>query len=130
MKKKIELPAHMISYAGNNLADAIVSAEKLLNQKIPDAIFATTDLLAVAVLKTARKMNIQIPGDLGLIGFDGTSTSDYLDLTTVDQALEESGRLAVELLMKRINNSAGPVQTIFLPLTIIERDTTEKLFQP
>lgn len=122
--QKITLPAHMIFNTGNNLDEAIETAEKMLKHNLPEAVFATTDLLAVAVLKAARKMSIHIPADMGLIGFDGTSTSDYLDLTTVDQALEESGKLAVELLIKRINDNTGPVQTIFLPLTIIQRETT------
>lgn len=122
-KSQISISKNNIIYTGSDLETAMSSAVQLLKNK-PEAIFATTDLLAVAVMKSAKKMNISIPGELELIGFDGTDTSEYLDLTTVDQSLNESGKLAVDLLMKRIQNSSGPVQTIFLPLTIIERGTT------
>lgn len=118
------IPEERVVYGGNKMPEAIAGAERLLSIPFIEAIFATTDFLAVAVMKAAKKKGIAIPEDLGLIGFDGTNTSDYMDLTTVDQALEESGRLSVELLMKRIRNPESPVQTIYLPLKIIERDTT------
>lgn len=120
------VPDNRIAFGGNSLEEATSAAEKLLGFTELDAVFATTDFLAIALMKAARKKGIAIPEDLGLIGFDGTNTSDYVDLTTVDQALEESGKLAVELLMKRIKSPESPIQTIFLPLTIIERETTLK----
>ena len=117
-----------IRQTGNELKQAVAAAEQLLTSiDKPEVIFATTDLLAVAVIKAAKKHNISIPEDLGVIGFDGTNTSDYLDLTTVDQSLEESGRIAVELLMKRIKTPHNPIQKIYLPLSIIERDTITSL---
>jgi len=123
-KKDITLRDINIRYTTSELENAIKVAENLLQSCRPDAVFATTDLLAVAVIKSAKKMGISIPDDLGLIGFDGTDTSEYLDLTTVDQSLGESGKLAVDLLMKRINFTSEPVQAIYLPLKIIERKTT------
>jgi LacI family transcriptional regulator, galactose operon repressor len=123
-KQGMTLTEKSIQYTGNELTEAMKSAENLLKVNNPEVIFATTDLLAVSVIKTAKKQNINIPEDLGLIGFDGTDTSEYLDMTTVDQSLGESGKLAVDLLLKQINNSERPVQTIYLPLKIIERNTT------
>ena len=114
---------HKIIYTGNDLHNAMIDAEKLISEQKPDVIFATNDLLAIAVIKSARKLQISIPDDMGVIGFDGTNTSEYMDITTVDQSLEESGKIAVELLMKNIENPHSPTQTIFLPLKIIERET-------
>ncbi|MBN2656943.1 MAG: LacI family DNA-binding transcriptional regulator [Spirochaetales bacterium] len=125
-KRGIVLKEDDIGYGSNDMDQSQSAAEELLNRNIPDAIFATTDFLAVAVIKTAKKKGISIPGDMALIGFDGTNTSDYMDFSTVDQSLEESGELAVELLMKRIKFPKSSVQTIFLPLHITERDTTTR----
>jgi LacI family transcriptional regulator len=113
-----------VIYSSSSMAETIKSLEFFLESRQPDAFFATTDLLAVSVLKAAREKNIKIPEEMALIGFDGTNTSDYIDLTTVDQSLEESGKLAVELLMKRIKDPESPVQTIILPLKVIERETS------
>ncbi|MGL1893872.1 MAG: LacI family transcriptional regulator [Spirochaetaceae bacterium] len=121
---EIILDDNSIFYTTNDLNLAIEEATNILTQtKRPEVIFATTDLLAVAVIKSAKKLNINIPVDLGVIGFDGTTTSEYLDLTTVDQSLEDSGKMAAELLIKSLNEPEQPIQNIFLPLKIIERST-------
>lgn len=115
---------NQIKKTNNTLSDAIDSARELLKGEFrPQALFATTDFLAVAVIKAAKILGIVIPEDLSIVGFDGTNTSEYMDLTTVDQSLEESGKLAVELLLRHINNPKISTQTIYLPLKIIERDT-------
>lgn len=122
--RNINVDPGIINYGSDNINESVLAAEKILSKKKrPEVIFATTDLLAVAVIKAAKKLKISIPDELGVIGFDGTNISDYLDITTVDQSLEESGIIAVELLIKAIKNPEYPVQTVILPLTIIERDT-------
>lgn len=113
-----------IVYCPLGLEEAVNQAEKFLERTVPSAIFATTDFLAVAVIKAAKKKGISIPGEMGLIGFDGTNTSEYLDLTTVDQSLEESGRLAAEILLEELSTPRVPVKTVYLDLKIIERETT------
>ena len=47
---------------------------------------------------------------LSIIGFDGTDVADFLGLTTIDQGLDESGRLAAEMLMSRISDRGRPPQ--------------------
>ena len=89
----------------------------------PDAIFSATDLQAIALLKVARELGIRVPQDLAIMGFDDLDISEYVGLTTVRQHLDESGKIAAELLLNRIANIDRPVQHIQLPLTIIERDT-------
>jgi LacI family transcriptional regulator len=49
--------------------------------------------------------------------------ADYIGLTTVRQPLEESGRVAVELLLARLADHARQVQHVRLPLTIVRRET-------
>lgn len=114
----------IIHYAEDNIENGIKKATKILNSSNPpEVIFATTDLLAVATLKAAKKLNISIPDELGIIGFDGTDIADYMDITTVDQSLQTSGKTAAELLLKTINEPNTSVKKIILPLKIIERDT-------
>ncbi|QEN03680.1 LacI family transcriptional regulator [Thiospirochaeta perfilievii] len=124
IKKGINIPNDMIKYSSVDFDESVKVARELLKDIVrPQAIFATTDLLAAATLKAARELEISVPNELAIIGFDGTDTSNYLNLTTVDQSLEQSGKLAVELLLKRIKNPKDPIQNIYLPLKIIERGT-------
>ena len=89
----------------------------------PEAIFACSDIQAVGVLKTARQRGMKIPDDLAVLGFDNIDLADYLELTTIDQALDESGRTAVELLIARMTNPDRPLQNVKLQLSVIERST-------
>jgi len=67
---------------------------------------------------------LRIPDDLAIIGFDDIDVADHVDLTTIRQHLDESGRLAVEILLSRISDANRPLQNINLPLDLIERQTT------
>ena len=89
----------------------------------PEAIFAATDLQAMGVLKAARDMKLRVPDDLAVIGFDDLDMADYIDLTTIRQHLDESGRIAVELLFSRMADPSRPVQHVHLPLVMVERLT-------
>lgn len=123
-ENSISINKDNIFYTDNELQSGIQKAESILeSNNRPEVIFATTDLLAVSVLKASKKLNISIPEELGVIGFDGTDISDYMDITTVDQSLEESGRMAAELLIKSIKTNNTTIHKVLLPLKIIERDT-------
>ena len=90
---------------------------------LPLAFFAATDLQAIALLKEARKLNLLIPEDIAIIGFDDIDMAEYLGLTTIHQPLDESGRIAAEILISRLINPKQTIQHIQLPLSIVERET-------
>jgi DNA-binding LacI/PurR family transcriptional regulator len=90
----------------------------------PTAIFSATDLQAMGVLKAAAAMGRRIPQDLAILGFDNLDIAEYVGLSTINQPLDESGKIAVELLLNRITNPETALRHVNLPLTIIERETT------
>ena len=63
----------------------------------PDAIFAASDVFAVAAIKAAKRLGIAIPRDLGVIGFDNTNISVMSEpaLTTVKQPQYQLGLLGL-----------------------------------
>jgi DNA-binding LacI/PurR family transcriptional regulator len=100
------------------------AAIELLNTpKPPTAIFAATDFQALSVIKVAHQLGVKVPEELAVIGFDDLDMAEYADLTTVRQHLDESGRIAIEIILAHIADDTRPVQHIKLPLTIIERLT-------
>ncbi|MBK8780677.1 MAG: LacI family DNA-binding transcriptional regulator [Anaerolineales bacterium] len=98
--------------------------ELLSLPKRPTAIFAASDVQALVTMKVARQLNIRVPDDLAVIGFDDIDVAEHVDLTTIRQHLDESGRLAAEILLARISESQRPLQHINLPLNLVERQTT------
>jgi len=106
-------------------ADACRMAEELLDlPEPPRAVFAMSDLMAIGVLKTARRRGIPVPGRLAVLGFDDIDVADYVGLSTVSQSLVESGRVAARLLIERIRSADGPLKRVHLEVKLIERDTT------
>lgn len=121
----ISLPASYICATSYGQEDSRSAAHQLLTQrKRPTAIFAASDIQALSVMKVARMLNIAVPGELAIVGFDDIDVAEQVDLTTVRQQLDESGRLAVEMVLSRLDSSRLSLQHINLPLALIERLTT------
>ena len=90
----------------------------------PTAIFAASDTQAFGVIQAARKLNISIPEDLSVIGFDDIQAAEFMQLTTVRQLMYESGSTGVELLIDAIDGKQEEPVTISLPTELIVRNTT------
>lgn len=120
----LSLPPEYIKTVEYTQDASRAAARELLSlPQAPTAIFAAADFQAISVLKVARQMNIKVPEQLAVVGFDDLDMAELHDLTTIRQHLDESGRLAVELLLARISDPTRPVQHMHLPLTLIERET-------
>ncbi|WP_433530057.1 LacI family DNA-binding transcriptional regulator [Micromonospora sp. CA-263727] len=89
-----------------------------------DAVFAASDLMAHAALRTLREAGRRVPEDVAMIGFDDIETAAYTDppLTTVRQPILELGRQGTRLLLRL---AAGePVEpALILPTELILRDS-------
>jgi DNA-binding LacI/PurR family transcriptional regulator len=105
------------------------TARKLARQLLtlndpPTAIFAGCDIQAIGVLDTAREMGIQVPDDLSIIGYDGIRDAEYLNLTTVEQHLFDSGIEGVRLLLKALEHSMDSPCREYIPIKLVVRQTT------
>jgi DNA-binding LacI/PurR family transcriptional regulator len=120
----LPLAEELVSLAPHGLERAGAQAISLLKRSDPpDAIFAASDTQAMGVLKAARALGLRVPEDLAVMGFDDLPIADYIGLTTLRQPLMESGRIAVELLLSRMEKRGRQLQNIELPLSIVVRET-------
>ncbi|MBI1256880.1 MAG: substrate-binding domain-containing protein [Chloroflexi bacterium] len=92
----------------------------------PTAIFALTDVVAVGVLHAAAQLNLNLPDDLSVMGFDDIPLAAYVipALTTVAQPIYGMGQTAVEILMRRLHNQYQPHETIQLDTHLVVRNST------
>ena len=76
----------------------------------PEAVVCCNDLYAVTMLHEAAALGVAVPKDLSVIGIDNSPAAEiaYPTLTSVDHNAEAMGRLAVELLLRRIDGFDGP----------------------
>ena len=110
--------------------EAKLLAEQLLQMDDPPtAIFAGSDTQAIGVLNAAREMNIRVPEELSVIGYDGIRDAEYLNLTTIEQPLFDSGVEGVNLLISEIENPSQEIHEIRMPLKLHTRGTTAPLSQ-
>ena len=89
----------------------------------PSAIFAANDQSAIGVDQAADELVVRIPDDLSVVGFDNISDAKYLGLTTVDQFLAEMGYVAIQMLIKLINNESLNEQIYKMPTKLVERSS-------
>jgi LacI family transcriptional regulator len=85
---------------------------------------AVNDLTAVGILKAARKLGIDVPKDLKIVGFENSKSGSICDpeLTTVDQFGYKLGKKAMTILLDRIKNDSSdykPVQHVIKTKLIV-----------
>lgn len=90
----------------------------------PQAIFAGNDMMALGCYDATSYLNVKIPTNIGLIGFDDIFVSQYLNpgLTTIRVQIEEVGRTAAKILVDKLKGTNGkPHPMIKIPTELIIR---------
>lgn len=90
-----------------------------------DGIFANSDIIAAQALQVCRKMNIQVPEQLKIVGFDDSiiATVTSPQITTIHQPVKEMAAKAVELLDDAVNGKSVEKRTV-ISVSLVERETT------
>lgn len=121
----VALPPEWIGLAPFGMEEAYKQALRVLRlANRPTAIFAGSDTQAFGVIRAAREIGLAIPNELAVMGFDDIEHAEYFGLTTINQQLKASGRLAVELLLARLSESNPATDSVDLEFKLVERATT------
>ena len=72
---------------GYTLESGLRCGEKLVQEGLPDAVFAAGDFMAAGVLQAFQRAGVKVPGEVALVGFDDAAFASLLfpALTTVRQ---------------------------------------------
>lgn len=103
------------------------SARKLLTaRQPPTAIFAANDVSAIATVELATELDIRVPEDLSIVGFDNIPESAMCTppLTTVEQPIRVMGERAVTMLIQLIAGETPEVTHTTLATTLVVRRST------
>jgi LacI family transcriptional regulator len=105
------------------------ATKRLLAARKPfTALFAFNDISAIGAILALREANVRVPTDVSVIGFDDIQSAAYQNpgLTTVRQPMRQMGRIAAEVLLRRIRQpeSNSRESEITVEPQLIVRGTT------
>ncbi|MCD8299631.1 MAG: LacI family transcriptional regulator [Clostridiales bacterium] len=93
-----------------------------------DGIFASSDMLAAHAIQACRRLDIKVPDQMQIVGFDDVmvSTLTTPQLTTIHQPILEMAQDTVRCLTDILAGEIVP-RRIMLPVTLVERGSTRQL---
>jgi DNA-binding LacI/PurR family transcriptional regulator len=93
----------------------------------PTAVLAMSDQLAIGALAAARELNLRVPHDLSVVGWDDSPSARASEpaLTTIGQSLHDQGRTCARLLITATRGEIAADDLVHLaPWQLITRDST------
>jgi len=97
--------------------------------KMPDAIFSSSDFAALGAIQELKARGIKIPEDVCVVGFGNEPFTRFMELSisSVDQCAMEMGKIAAEVFLEQGNsNDAVKVEkkVVLKPELIIRQSST------
>ncbi|SIQ54534.1 LacI family DNA-binding transcriptional regulator [Halanaerobium kushneri] len=101
-----------------------LAREIFRNKRKIDGIFASSDLIAAAVIKEAENNGIRVPDDLKVIGYDDLELARLFrpEITTIRQPTAAIARRGIELLLKAVEGEEVETENI-LDVELIKRES-------
>ncbi len=96
---------------------------------LPTAFFCCNDIEAINTIKALSLMNISVPDEISIIGFDDIESSKNIspELTTMHISKEAMGERAVKKLLSGMNREKSFIEKILLPVSLIERQSVKHI---
>ncbi len=132
---KRALKEHKIRFKKKRILESNFDADKVYREvkklvkkdDLPDAIFATSDAMAIAAINAMVDNGLKVPDDCSIIGlFDSKISKFYRpQLTTVGYPIYDMGSIALRMLTKAIDGHNKKVQKVVVQHSLIVRDSTK-----
>jgi DNA-binding LacI/PurR family transcriptional regulator len=121
----VEVQQRWVLARESTVRGGVRAAEDLLSlPKLPTALVAMSDEMALGVLWTLRRAGVAVPQRLSVVGIDDHEMAAGSDLTTIAQPVAEQARLATRHLLDVVaGRPAGPLD-VDLPARLVVRGST------
>jgi len=130
-RKKIKVNEDNIVFSNYTVQGGYESLKQLVKKnKDMTAVFMTNYEMTLGAIIAINELGIKIPEDISFIGFDNLQLSRIVKpkLSIVDQPLEDIGKNAASLMLKRLGEDKSKAKKkIQLMTTLIERDSVAKI---
>lgn len=115
-----------IKSCGPTFDDGYMAVKEMLESKVDvDAIFATSDEVAIGAINACFDLGYKVPEDISVVGFYDIEFSKMCrpKLTTVKQPLYDMGAVAIRMIIKMVKGIEIDEKKVELPYTISDRDS-------
>ena len=128
-KYGIQYDESLVKYCGFGAEEAKKLVDEMIENQKPDAIFTTSDRLALDCFSAIKGKNISMPNDVAFIGFTNLKVAHLLNpsLSTIVQPAFEIGQAAAELLLDSIERKPQMTEhfrTIKIPTEMVIRSSS------
>jgi len=100
----------------------------LASEALPTAVFCSNDAMALGALNAATVLNLAVPDELSIVGFDDLPMAGWplINMTTVATDLAEMAEVGARLLLERIDNPHRPSRRVEIPPSMARRGSHSK----
>jgi len=101
--------------------------EVFTGQEPATAVFASNDVAAIALQEFADRVNLHVPGDISIVGFDDVPMAGLarIALTTVAQPRDRLASLGISTIADRIERKLkGPPKRTLVEVSLVARRST------
>ncbi|OHU88081.1 MULTISPECIES: LacI family DNA-binding transcriptional regulator [Pseudoalteromonas] len=93
-------------------------------------VICANDEMASGVMTRARQLNLDVPSELSVVGFDNIIYASYLypTLTTIDYPIYEMGRMAAKYILKQVYEKKNlDIKSVFVPKLKVRDSSVESV---
>jgi LacI family transcriptional regulator len=90
------------------------------------AVIAYNDALAIGIIKGLKRLGLDVPGAVSVVGFDNVLLAEVVDpaLTTVAAPMRKAGAVGVGNALALAAGASTSGQTLVLPTKLVVREST------
>jgi DNA-binding LacI/PurR family transcriptional regulator len=114
-----------VEHALFSLEGGQAATTRMLRQGVTGVICAS-DVLALGAIRAARRVGLDVPADVSVVGFDDSGWLNCTDppLTTVRQPIESMGKAAVALLVNQMESLTAQAEELLFEPELVVRGST------
>jgi LacI family repressor for deo operon, udp, cdd, tsx, nupC, and nupG len=115
----------LVEHTMFSMQGGLAAANRLIKRNVT-AVVCASDVLALGVIRQARRAGLEVPTGLSVVGFDDSALMMCTDppLTTVRQPIEAMGQAAVSQLLSQVGGTeVSSDELLFEPELVVRAST-------
>lgn len=127
-KHQIYVPAGLQVYGDYRFAGGYAAADTLLDAGVT-AVFCCNDLMALGFIERARERNVEVPGDVSVVGYDNVvgRLGMGVSLTSFDQNIPAISKAAHDIMEHRMQHRGAAYRAQLIAPHLVQRGTVRAL---